>query len=104
MPGNYSEWQMIFFFYILFHRNIPVVFSDVVVGTVVDIVVGTVVDIVVGTVVGTVVVVNTVPGVFSFFFKPMVVPIIIPNIIRTPRIIKNIIHIVFLLPKCSHLE
>jgi hypothetical protein len=34
----------------------------------------------------------------------MVVPIIIPNIIRARRIIKNIIHIVFIPRKCSHLE
>ncbi len=82
------------FFYILFHRNIPAVFSDVVV----VIVVGIVVVIVV------VVVLNTVPGVFPFFFKLMVVPIVIPNIIRITRIPKIVIHIVIPLRKCSHLE
>jgi hypothetical protein len=34
----------------------------------------------------------------------MVVPIVIANIIRTTRVLKIIIHIVFLLRKCSHLE
>ncbi len=83
---------MIFFFYILFERNIPVILFDAVV------VIAVVVVIVV------VVVIDTVCGLFPFFFKLMVVPIVIPNIIRTTRMIKNIIHIVFLLRKCSHLE
>ncbi len=84
------------FFCILFHRNIPVVFSDVLFSDVVfsDVVVG----------IAVVIALNTVPGVFPFFFKLMSVPIVIPNIIRTTKIIKNIIHIVFLLRKCSHLE
>ncbi len=66
-----------------------------VVGIVVGIVVVTAVRIVVITVVGivvvtvVVVVLNTVSGVFPFFFKLMVVPIVIPNIIRTTRIIKK---------------
>jgi hypothetical protein len=86
------------FFYILFHRNIPVIFSDVAV------LIAVVVVIVVVVVIIVVVVLNTVSGVFPFFFKPMVVPIVTPNIIRTTRILKKIIHIVFLLRKCSHLE
>jgi len=70
------------FFYIFFRTNIPISSADVVV----------------------VVVLTTVSSVFPFSFKLMIVPIVIPNIIRTTRIIKNIIHIVFLLRKCSHLE
>jgi hypothetical protein len=49
-------------------------------------------------------VVKTVPGVFPFFFKLMVFPIIIPDISRT-KIIQIIIYqIACLLRKCSHLE
>jgi hypothetical protein len=69
-------------FHILFHRNIPVMLADAVV----------------------VAVLKTVPGVFPLFFKLMVFPITIPDIIRTKRIQKIIYHIAFLLRKCSHLE
>ncbi len=64
-------------FYILFHKNIP--------------------DFVV-------VVFKTVPGVFPFFFKLMVLQIIIPDITRTKRIQIIIYQIACLLRKCSHLE
>jgi hypothetical protein len=74
------------FFYILFDRNIPLIFADVVVVIVV------------------VVVLNTVSGVFPLSSKRMDIQIIIANIIRTTRIIKIINHIVFLFRKCSHLE
>ncbi len=67
------------FFYILFHRNIPVSSADVVAVAVVVVVVIVVVIIVV-------VVVKTVPGVFPFFFKLMVFTIIIPDITRTKKI------------------
>jgi len=95
---------MLFFFYILFQRNIPAIFSDVVVVIVVGIVVGIVVVIFVGIVVGIVVVPNTVAGVFPFFFKLMILSIVIPNIIRRTRILKTITRIVFLLRECSDLE
>ncbi len=75
-----------FFFYILFHRNIPISFADVVVAIVV------------------VVVLKTVPGVFGFFFKLLVFPITIPDITRTKRIQIIIYQIACLLRKCSHLE
>ncbi len=75
------------FFYILFRTNIPGSSTDFVVVVIV-----------------VVVVLTTVSDVFPFSFKLMVVPIVIPNIIRTTRILKNIIHIVLLPRKYSHLE
>ncbi len=51
-----------------------------------------------------VVVLKTVPGVFPFFFKLMVLPIIIPDITRIKRIQIVIYQIACLLRKCSYLE
>jgi hypothetical protein len=93
-------------FYILFHRNIPGMFADVVVVVVVVIVVAVVIIVVVvfAVVVIIVVVLKTVSGVFSFFFKLLVFPITSPDITRTKIIQTIICHIACLLRKCSHLE
>ncbi len=91
-------------FYILFHRNIPVMFVVFFVVVVVVVVIVVIAVIVVVVLIVVFVVLKTVSGVFPFFFKLMVFSIIIPDMTRAKRIQIIIYQIACLLRKCSHLE